>query len=110
MKDENKGVIMTEFVGLRAKCYSYVTEAGIEVKKNKGIPKSIVRHSMQHEDWKSCLFKGSVVRAHMNTFQSKNHEVHSMSKSKISLNAYDDKRYILCNGIETVPHGHYKFT
>ena len=50
MKDENKGVIMTEFVGLRAKCYSYVTEAGIEVKKNKGIPTSIVRQSMQHED------------------------------------------------------------
>ena len=108
MKDENGGVIMSEFVGLRAKCYSYVTEAGIEVKKDKGVSKSLVKHSMRHEDWKSCLFEGSVVRATMNIFQSQNHGVLLVSKSKISLNAFDDKRFIFSDGIETVPHGHYK--
>ena len=40
MKDENGVVIMIEFVGLRAQFYSYATEIDIEVKKNKGIPKS----------------------------------------------------------------------
>ena len=110
MKDENEGRIMLEFVGLRAKCYSFTTEHDLEIKKNKGIPKYVVQQKMRHEDWKSCLFDGSVVRANMNMFLSKNHEVRSMSKSQISLNAFDDKRFILPDGIDTVPHGHYRFT
>ena len=109
MKDENGGVIMTEFVGLRAKCYSFINEAGIEVKKDKGIPKSVVQHSMQHEHWKSCLFDKSVVRANMNMISSQNHGVRSVSKTKIALNVFDDKRFILGDGIETVPHGHYRY-
>ena len=36
MKDKLDGKIMTKFVGLRAKYYSYLKDAGSEDKKAKG--------------------------------------------------------------------------
>ena len=42
MKDELGGKIMTEFVGLRAKLYSYKMLDEKETKKCKGIKKSVV--------------------------------------------------------------------
>lgn len=39
MKDENKGVIMIEFVGLGVKMYSLRTENEREIKKSKGFKK-----------------------------------------------------------------------
>ena len=44
MKDELGGKIMIEFVGLRAKSYSYIIDDGSEDKKAKGT--------------KMCLIKG----------------------------------------------------
>ena len=85
---------MTEFVGLRAKFCSYLTEDGIEIKKNKGIQKTN-QLQMRHRHWKSCLFDGGVVRAT---------EYVSQLKFKILLNAFDDKRFILPDGIDNLPH------
>ncbi len=31
----------------------------------------------------------------------------TIEQTKISLSKYDDKRYILDNGIDCVPHGYY---
>ena len=42
MKDEAGGKIIEEFVGLRAKLYSYKMFEGKEEKKCKGIKKSVV--------------------------------------------------------------------
>ena len=55
-KDEAAGRIMEEFVGLRAKLYSYKMFEGEESKKCKGIKKSVVKKSITHEDYKNCLF------------------------------------------------------
>ena len=43
----------------------------------------------------------------MNIFNVKRHRVRLVSKSKIALNIFDDKRYILEDGIKTLPYGHY---
>ena len=56
-KDEAAGRIMEEFVGLRAKLYSYKMFEGEESKKCKGIKKIVVKKSITHEDYKKnvCL-------------------------------------------------------
>ena len=57
-KDEVAGIIIEEFVGLRAKLYSYKMFEGKESKKCKGVKKSVVNKSITHEDYKNCLFTG----------------------------------------------------
>ena len=52
MKDEAGGRIIEEFIGLRAKLYSYKMFKGKEEKKCKGIKKSVVRKDISHEDYK----------------------------------------------------------
>ena len=56
MKDEAAGKIIKEFVGLRAKLYSYkMYEGGEEIRKCKGIKKQVVENSISHEDYKTCF-------------------------------------------------------
>ena len=54
-KDEAGGKVIDEFVGLRAKLYSYKMFEGEESKKCKGLKKSVVKKSIVHEDYKKCL-------------------------------------------------------
>ena len=44
----------------------------------------------------------------MNQIRSYNHQLNSISLNKIGLSPYDDKRYILPNGYDTLAHGHYR--
>ena len=44
----------------------------------------------------------------MNQIRSYNHELFSVEINKISLSPFDDKRYVLENGYDTLAHGHYK--
>ena len=57
-KDEAGGKIIDEFVGLRAKLYSYKMFEGKESKKCKGVKSLVVKNSITHEDYKNCLFTG----------------------------------------------------
>ena len=62
MKDELGDAIMTEFVALRPKLYSYRNVDGSktsEDKKCKGIKKCIVKKTLTFEDYKTCLFNDS---------------------------------------------------
>jgi len=56
MKDELGGKIMLEFVGLRAKFYSYKMLDDEETKKCRGIKKSVVDKTISFEDYKKCLY------------------------------------------------------
>ena len=107
-KDEENGNIMDEFVGLRAKLYSFIMEEGKENKKCKGIKKQVVKNSITHEDYKTCLLTGKETLIKQNIFRSYEHEMYTEEINKIALSAADDKRYILSNGMDTLAWGHYK--
>ena len=56
MKDELGGGIITEFVALRPKAYSYKTNNNIELKKAKGTKQCVVKKMLRFNDYKNCLF------------------------------------------------------
>ena len=55
MKDELGGKIMTEFVALRPKTYSYLTDDCKEDKKAKGTKKFVIKRRIKFNDYKDCL-------------------------------------------------------
>ena len=55
MKDELGGKIMTKFVGLRAKTYSYLIDDGNEDKKAKDTKNGIIKRELKFENYKNCL-------------------------------------------------------
>ena len=107
-KDEAGGKIIKEFVGLRAKLYSYKMDEGEESKKCKGVKKQVVEKSIRHEDYKTCLETGKEQLRKMNIIRSYEHEVYTEEVNKVALSAEDDKRYILNDGVHTLAWGHYK--
>ena len=107
-KDEAMGKTIKEFVGLRAKLYSYKMDEGEESKKCKGVKKRVVEKSITHEDYKTCLLTGKEQLRKMNIIRSYDHEVYTEEVNKVALSAEDDKRYILEDGIHTLARGHYK--
>ena len=107
-KDEAKGKNIKEFVGLRAKLYSFIMEDGKENKRCKGVKKQVVESSITHEDYKTCLRTGKEQLRKQNILRSYEHEVFTEEVNKIALSALDDKRHILSDGIHTLAWGHYK--
>ena len=107
MKDECAGVSSSEFVGFRSKMYSLLYD-GKEKKTAKGISRSVVKNKMCHHDYKDTLFEKATKINSMTQIRSFSHELYTVRLNKTSLSPYDDKRYILENGHDTLAHGHYK--
>ena len=57
MKDELGGRIITEFVALRPKTYSYLTDDFKEDKKAKGTKKCVIKRMIKFDDYKKMFIK-----------------------------------------------------
>ena len=106
MKDELEGAIMTEFIALRPKLYSYRKLDGMEDKKCKGIKKCIVKKTLTFEDYKACLFNSDMTYRSQLMLRLSKHEVHTIEVNKIALNRDDDKQISKRDGISTFALGH----
>ena len=106
MKEELGGKIMTEFVALRPKLYSYKKLDGAKDKNCKGIKKCVVKKTLTFEDYKNCLFNDSTEYRSQLMFRSTKHEIHTIEVNKVALNRDDDKRIIKKDGISTFARGH----
>ena len=129
-KDEASGMPITEFVGLRAKMYSYtthdkdskpITDEEVEAAKKasehtkaKGIPKAIAK-KIRHQEYLECVLRigqsnpAPYVQHKVNvtSFRSFNQEMFTLNMTKSGLSPFDDKRFILDDGVSTRAHGHY---
>ncbi|XP_022783261.1 uncharacterized protein LOC111324042 [Stylophora pistillata] len=106
-KDEARGKIIEEFVGLRAKLYSYkMFDGGDEKKKCKGVKTGVVESTISFDDYKRCLFGGGKQHRKMNTLRSRKHEMFMEEINKVALSADDDKRIILPDRVNTYAIGH----
>ena len=107
-KDEAAGKVIKEFVGLRAKLYSYKMDEGKENKRCKGIKKAVVEKSIRHEDYKTCLTTGKEQLRRQNIIRSYEHELYTEEVNKVALSAADDKRYLLKDSYNTLAWGHHR--
>ena len=106
MKDELGGDIITEFVALRPKAYSYITNNFIEMKKAKGTKKCVVNKMLRFNDYKKCLLDNGKVLKSQQRFKSENHEVYTEKINKIALSCDDDKRIVTSDRITGYPYGY----
>ena len=104
-KDEAAGKQIVEFVGLRAKLYSYRMDQGKVEKRAKGVKKA-VKKNITFEDFKDCLLYGKTQRRQMNVIRSHQHEMFTETVNKVALSNEDDKRIVCDNGIETHAYGY----
>ncbi|XP_033729639.1 uncharacterized protein LOC117318793 [Pecten maximus] len=121
MKDETHGNAIHAFVGLKAKMYSYtyntMTEKDgtevmthVESKKAKGIKKYVIENHTRFEHYKECLLDRKVIMSHMNQIRSYKHQLYNISMTKRGLSPFDDKRYLLDDGITSYAYGHWRIS
>ena len=101
MKDEFGGVIVVEFVGLKSKMYSMKKIDGKEYNTAK-----VVNITTKFKKFKDVLFNEKIIRHKMKRIQSKKHKLGTYEIDKISLSCFDDKRYVLDDGICTLAYFH----
>ena len=106
MKDELGGKIITEFVTLRPKTYSLLTDDGKEDKKAKGTKKCIIKKMIKFDDYKKCLLNDEVIFKSQQRFISKKHDVYAENINKIALSNDDDKRIVSSDKITSYPYGY----
>ena len=72
MKDEQGRRVMTEFMALRPKLYTYKMLSG------SGDEKCIMKQMQDFEDYKQCLLAGRNIFRKQLLLQNKLHEVHTV--------------------------------
>ena len=106
MKDELGGKIITEFVTLRPKTYSYLMDDCKEDKKAKGTKKCVIKRMIKFNDYKNCLLKDKVLLKFQQRFTSKKHDVYTQNINKLALSNNDDKRIVSSDKITSYPYGY----
>ena len=112
-KDEANSEPILEFVGLRPKMYSFIISKDAEAEelklseklRAKGIARASVA-KLRHDDFLDQLRNPHENYLENRRIGSKLHKIYTYRAKKRGLCAFDDKRYILEDGIETLAYGH----
>ena len=107
MKDKLGEKIMTEFVALRPKLYSYRKLNGTEDKRCKGIKKCVVKITICFDDYLNCLFnaKSKIIYRKQLMFRNNKHEIYTVEVNKVALNRDDSKSIAKKDGVSTLARG-----
>ena len=104
MKDELGGKIVTKFVALRPKTYSYLTNDCEEDKKAKGAKKCVIKRRLKFNDYKDCLLNNQIVLKPQQIFKNTRHDLYTEEINKIVLSSNDDKRLQTFDRITSYPY------
>ena len=98
-------VIIDEFFGLKSKMYSIKKINGKESNTAKG-----VNIATEFNEFKDVLFNKKVIRHKMERTRTKKHKIVTYEietyELMISLSFFDDKRFVLDNGVNTLAYFH----
>ena len=129
--DEQPSAIIKEVIALKPKMYSILKQKLISGSTNnsesdrnchvetsitaKGITKTAQKR-ISHEDYRECLnfrndntSKGNTITT-VRSIRSFEHRIVSLSTRKRGLSAFDDKKFIIDDGIGTLSYGSYKIS
>ena len=101
MKDEYGGAIIDQFIGLKSKMYSIKKINGSESSTTKG-----VNIATEFNEFNDVLFNKKVIRHKMKRIQAKKYKIGTYEIDEISLSCFDDKRYVLDDGVNTLAYFH----
>ena len=106
MKDMSKGKIIDEFIGLKSKIYSIKNIDGKESNTAEGL--NIATEFKEYEDALLIkkIMRHKMIRHKMIRIQSKKHKIGTYENNKISLLCFDDKRFVLDDGIDMLAYFH----
>ena len=75
MKDELGEKIMTEFIALITKTYSYLMDDGNSNKRAKGTKKCVIKRILKFNDYKNCLLNNEIILKPQQRFKTEAHNV-----------------------------------
>ena len=107
LKSEYGEKCVNEFIGIKSKSYSIIYDEESNKRTAKGLQKAVLKKFIKHNHYKKVIEENNVFVTNMTRFQSKSHEIHTIKTEKMIFMPMDDKRFILDNGIDTLPYGHY---
>ena len=81
--------------------YCIVSEIGEDANTEKG-----VNIKIEFKKYENILFNKTLIRHNKKRIQSKLHKIGSYDVRKVSLSCFDNKRYILNDGITTFAYFH----
>ena len=104
-KGELGGSIMTEFVALASKLYSFLEDNDKCEKKAKGVKKCVIKKVLKFDHYKKALFFNKTIRSTQQRFKNDHHIITTEEINKIAFSRKDDERIQSFDGIHTYPYG-----
>ena len=103
-------MIITEFVSLSPKVYSYeyigVDGKLVGSRKLKGMSKVVVKKEIKHDDFKDVLYTNKTIsKKTTTTFRPFNHQVYTITQDKIALTSMYDKGRLI-DQVNILPYGY----
>ena len=106
---------ISEFIGLRAKAYSYKVCGEDENARHirlKGVGRAAIR-KVEHEAFRQCIhneLEPDKIQQEVDIplIRAKLHNIYSILSRKIGLSCNDTKRFILGDNVHTLAFGHYR--
>ena len=108
MTDELQGKVLREVVCLRSKLYS-IDSVGGKKRNAKGVQKS-VKITLNHDLIRNCFFSKKEVIKTMTQLRSHCHQIVVNEIDKVAISSFDDKRFLLENGVSSLAYGLYKIS
>ena len=101
MKAAYRGIPIDKFVGWKSKIHSMLSVDGKESNTAKG-----VNIATEFNEFRDTLVNKKVVRHKIKRIQGKKHKIGTYEINKMSLSCFDDKRFVLDDGIHTLAYFH----
>ena len=75
-------------------------------KSAEGNVRNAMKNNLTHDNYKHILETGERMNSSMKMIRSFDHDIYTVNVTKVSLSAYDDKRYIHEDGVTSYAYGH----